>query len=145
MFLQAIYFLRIHLWKSQNWVKCSLIAKLTLKITILDNYKMGYIFLKLQHMNCIYLYSKPQHIYSMKKLTITQLTIMAIIFYNRVFGTTPQILRKVLQDVPMTWERPRDKKVYLKAISINDSEHKFFSLHIFRQLLIKYKASRNYI
>lgn len=61
-----------------------------------------YIFLKLQHMYCIYLYSKPQHKYSMKKLTITQLTIMSTVFYNRVFGTTPQILRKVLQDVAMT-------------------------------------------
>lgn len=47
-----------------------------------------YIFLKLQYMNCIYLYSKSQHIYSMKKLIITQLTIMSIVFYNNIWDNT---------------------------------------------------------
>lgn len=124
MFLQAIYFLRIHPWKSQNWVKVSLIAKLTLKITIFDDYKVLYIFETIIYVLYIFVFKTTT--YSMKKLTITQLTIMSTVFYNRVFGTTPQILRKVLQDVAMTWERPRHEKVYLKAIGISDSEHKFF-------------------
>lgn len=81
-------------------MKVSLIAKLTLKITIFDDYKVLYIFETIIYVLYIFVFKTTT--YSMKKLTITQLTIMSTVFYNRVFGTTPQILRKVLQDVAMT-------------------------------------------
>lgn len=56
----------------------------------------------------------------MKKLTITQLTIMSIAFYNNIWDNTLDS-QKGASGCSYDLREIQGQKVYLKAISINDS------------------------